>query len=266
MTKLRSAEEVSRIRDSAVLVADTLEHLRGRIRPGVTTAELDKSADTFIRDHGGVPSFLGYLGYPAHICVSVNEEVVHGIPGSRMLEDGDIVGLDVGVVMNGYHGDAAITAPVGQVSEDVLRLLKVTEESLLCGIDNFRPGKRLGDVGHAIQEHAERHGYGVVRSLVGHGIGEKLHEDPQVPNYGKPGTGQKLRAGMVCAIEPMITVGGWEVETLADQWTIVTRDRSLAAHFEHTVALTEDGPEILSVAGGRAGASTGAPDNGGRQS
>jgi len=265
MTKLRSAEEVARIRESAVLVADTLEYLRGRLHPGMTTAELDRDADEFIRDNGGTPSFLGYLGYPAHICVSVNEEVVHGIPGSRRLEDGDIVGIDVGVVMNGYHGDAALTAAVGEVPEHVSRLLAVTEESLLRGIEQFRPDNRLGDVGHAIQEHAERHGYGVVRSLVGHGIGEKLHEDPQVPNYGKPGTGQKLRAGMVCAIEPMITLGGWEVETLADQWTIVTRDRSLAAHFEHTVALTEDGPEILSVASGRAKAATGAPENGGRQ-
>lgn len=266
MTKLRSAEEVARIRESAVLVADTLDYLRGSLRPGMTTGELDGKANTFIRDHGGTPSFLGYLGYPAHICVSVNEEVVHGIPGSREVKDGDIVGMDVGVVMNGYHGDAAITVAVGEVPEHIERLLAVTEESLLRGIDRFRPDNRLGDVGHAIQEHAERHGYGVVRSLVGHGIGEKLHEDPQVPNYGEPGTGQKLRAGMVCAIEPMITLGGWEVETLPDQWTIVTRDRSLSAHFEHTVALTEDGPEILSVASGRAGAAAGAPDHGGRQS
>jgi len=247
MVKLRSAEEVQKIRASAVLVADTIAHLRGLTKPGITTAELDQKADTFIRDHGGRPCFLGYMGYPASICISVNDEVVHGIPGSRVIRDGDIVGLDVGVVMNGYNGDAAITLAVGDVPESVRKLLQVTEDALLAGIDAFQPGNRLGDVGYAIQSLAESHGYGVVRSLVGHGIGEKLHEDPQVPNFGKPGTGQKLRAGMVCAIEPMITMGGWEVETMADQWTIVTKDRSLAAHFEHTVALWDDGPEILSV-------------------
>jgi methionyl aminopeptidase len=247
MVKLRSAEEVQKIRASAVLVAETIAQLRQWTKPGVTTAELDRKADEFIRAGGGRPCFLGYMGYPASICISVNEEVVHGIPGSRVIRDGDIVGVDVGVVMDGYNGDAAVTFAVGEVPEPVRRLLKVTEESLLAGIDAFQPGNRLGDVGYAIQSLAEGHGYGVVRSLVGHGIGEKLHEDPQVPNYGKPGSGQKLRPGMVCAIEPMITMGGWEVETLADQWTIVTKDRSLAAHFEHTVALWEDGPEILSV-------------------
>jgi methionyl aminopeptidase len=204
-------------------------------------------AEAFIRDNGGEPSFLGYLGYPATVCISVNEEVVHGIPGGRVIRDGDIVGIDAGVVMNGYHGDAAITFAVGEVSEDVARLLAVTEECLMRGIQAFREGNHIGDVGHAIQAHAETFGYGVVRTLVGHGIGEKLHEDPQVPNYGQPGEGPRIRPGLVCAIEPMITMGGWEVETLADQWTIVTKDRSLAAHYEHTVALTESGPEILSV-------------------
>ena len=257
MVKLRSAEEVDKIRASAVLVAETIADLRQWTQPGMTTADLDRRADTFIRDRGGRPCFLGYMGYPASICISVNEEVVHGIPGSRVIRDGDIVGVDVGVVMHGYNGDAAVTFAVGDVPEPVRRLLQVTEESLLAGIEAFQPGNRLGDVGFAIQSRAESHGYGVVRSLVGHGIGEKLHEDPQVPNFGKPGTGQKLRPGMVCAIEPMITMGGWEVETLADQWTIVTKDRSLAAHFEHTVALWEDGPEILSVTGAALGA--GAP-------
>jgi len=256
MVKLRSAEEVQKIRASAVLVAETIAQLRQWARPGMTTAELDQKADEFIRANGGRPCFLGYMGYPASICISVNEEVVHGIPGSRVIKDGDIVGVDVGVVMDGYNGDAAVTFAVGEVPEPVRRLLQVTEDCLMAGIEAFQPGNRLGDVGYAIQSLAERHGYGVVRSLVGHGIGEKLHEDPQVPNFGKPGTGQKLRPGMVCAIEPMITMGGWEVETLADQWTIVTKDSSLAAHFEHTVALLEDGPEILSVAGAAVGADT----------
>jgi methionyl aminopeptidase len=248
MVKLRSTEEIGKIRESAELVADTLKLLESCARPGVTTRELDKKAEHFIRDHGGEPCFLGYLGYPASVCISVNDEVVHGIPGDRVVQDGDIVGIDCGVVMDGYHGDAAVTLAVGEVTEEVRRLLRVAEECLCRGIEAFQPGNRIGDVGHAIQSHAESHGYGVVRTLVGHGIGEKLHEDPQVPNYGKPGTGPKLRPGLVCAIEPMITLGGWEVDTMPDQWTIVTRDRSLAAHVEHTVALTEEGPEILSVA------------------
>lgn len=247
MVKLRSSEEIQKIRTSAGIVAETLQLLKSRAKPGVTTAELDQAAESFIRDRGGVPCFLGYLGYPASVCISVNEEVVHGIPGDRVIKDGDIVGIDVGVLKEGYHGDAAITFPVGDIPDDLKKLLEVTEECLLRGIEAFQPDNRLGDVGHAVQSHAESHGYGVVRTLVGHGIGEKLHEDPQVPNYGKPGTGSKLRAGLVCAIEPMITLGGWEVETLSDQWTIVTRDRSLSAHFEHTVALTENGPEILSL-------------------
>ncbi len=247
MVKLRSSEEIQKIRTSAGIVAGTLELLRNRTQPGMTTGELDRIAETYIRDQGGEPCFLGYLGYPASVCISVNEEVVHGIPGDRVIQDGDIVGIDVGVVKDRYHGDAAITFPVGDVPGDIKKLLEITEECLHKGIAAFKPDNRLGDVGHAIQSHAESHGYGVVRTLVGHGIGEKLHEDPQVPNYGKPGTGSKLRPGLVCAIEPMITLGGWEVDTLSDQWTIVTRDRSLSAHFEHTVALTEDGPEILSV-------------------
>ena len=248
MVKLRSSDEIEKIRESAGLVAETLELLRNDTRPGITTAELDTKAETFIRDNGGEPSFLGYLGYPATICISVNEEVVHGIPGSRVIKDGDIVGIDAGVVKDRYHGDAAVTFAVGEIPEAVRQLLRVTEECLYKGIEAFQPNNRLGDVGYAIQSHAESHGYGVVRTLVGHGIGEKLHEDPQVPNYGKPGTGSKLRAGMVCAIEPMLTMGGWEVDTLPDRWTIVTRDKSLAAHFEHTVALNEDGPRILSQA------------------
>ena len=251
MVKLRSREEIEKIRVSAAIVAGTLDLVRDLVRPGVTTHALDAKAEEYIRDNGGEPSFLGYHGYPAATCISINEEVVHGIPGDRVVRDGDIVGVDVGVVKNGYHGDAAATFEVGEIPEPVRRLLRVTQECLDQAIGAFRDGNRLGDVGHAVQSHAERHGYGVVRALVGHGIGEKMHEDPQVPNYGKPGVGLKLKPGLVLAIEPMITMGGWEVETLADQWTIVTRDGSMAAHFEHTVVLTEDGPEVLSVADGK---------------
>jgi methionyl aminopeptidase len=247
MVKLRSAEEIDRIRESARIVAGTLRLLKGLCAPGVTTAELDKKGEEFIRDHGGEPSFLGYHGYPASTCISVNEEVVHGIPGSRVVREGDIVGIDVGVYKNRYHGDAALSFAVGDVPPETEQLLQVTEESLHRGIQAFRVGNRLGDVGNAVEAHAGEYGYGVVRSLVGHGIGEAMHEDPQVPNYGNPGTGLKLRAGMVCAIEPMLTLGTWDVKTLSDGWTVVTRDSSLAAHFEHTVALTEAGPEILSV-------------------
>ena len=247
MVKLRSTEEIDRIRESARIVAETLRLLEDMAEPGVTTGEMNRAADTYIRDHGGEPSFLGYYGYPASTCISINEEVVHGIPGDRVIQDGDVVGVDIGVLKNGFHGDAALSFAVGNAPEEARKLLRVTEECLRLAIEAFREGNRLGDVGHAVQSHAERNGYGVVRSLVGHGIGEKMHEDPQVPNYGQAGTGIKLKPGLVCAIEPMITMGGWEVETLPDQWTIVTKDGSLAAHFEHTVALTENGPEILSI-------------------
>lgn len=254
MAKLRTAEEIAKMRESSRIVAGTLQLLQDLAQPGMETAELDKKAEEFIRDNGGEPSFLGYHGYPASTCISINEEVVHGIPGRRTIREGDIVGVDVGVVKNGYHGDAAVSFPVGAVTEDAARLLQVTRESLYRGIEAFRVGNRLGDVGHAIQSHAEKHKLGVVRALVGHGIGEQMHEEPQVPNYGKAGTGLPLRAGMVVAIEPMLTLGGWEVKTLSDRWTIVTRDGSLSAHFEHTVALTESGPEILTQVNGRPGA------------
>jgi len=247
MVKLRNPEEIQKIRESSRIVAGTLRYLRGLSRPGVTTAQLDKKGDEFIRDHGGEPSFLGYHGYPASTCISVNEEVVHGIPGPRVIHEGDLVGIDVGVVKNGYHGDAALSFAVGDVAQEAQRLLEVTEQSLHRAIAEFRVGNHIGDLGHAVEALAGKHGYGVVKTLVGHGIGEQMHEDPQVPNYGDAGTGLKLRPGMVFAIEPMLTLGGAEVKTLSDKWTIVTRDGSLAAHFEHTVALTESGPEILSV-------------------
>ena len=247
MAKLRTTEEIARIRESSRVVAGVHDLLRGLAVPGVTTGDLDRKAEEFIRDNGGEPSFLGYHGFPASTCISVNDEVVHGIPGDRELIEGDLVGVDVGVVKNGYHGDAAFSVCVGNSTPEIEKLLRVTEESLYKGIAAFQVGNRLGDIGHAIQSHAETHGFGVVRTLVGHGIGQEMHEDPQVPNYGKPGTGLKLQAGMVFALEPMLTAGGHDVKTLSDKWTIVTKDGSLSAHFEHTVALTAAGPQILSV-------------------
>jgi len=217
------------------------------VQPGMTTGELDRLAEEFIRAHGGRPAFKGYRGFPASICPAVNDEVVHGIPGDRRLKEGDIVGLDVGVEMNGYYGDAAVTVPVGKASKEALRLLEVTREALMAGVARAKAGNRVGDISHAIQSHVEKHGYSVVRSLVGHGIGREMHEEPQVPNYGPEGRGPRLMAGQVIAIEPMVNVGGADVVTQPDGWTVVTKDGSLSAHFEHTVAVGGDGPEILSA-------------------
>lgn len=249
MVYLRKPDEIEAIRASARLVGQTLEMLKREVKPGTTTGELDRKAEAFIREHGGRPAFKGYRGFPATICPAVNEEVVHGIPGDRVLREGDIVGLDVGVEMNGYYGDAAITVPVGRVSGEAENLLRVTREALLKGIEQARAGNRIGDISHAIQSHAERHGYSVVRALVGHGIGREMHEEPQVPNYGPPERGPRLMAGQVLAIEPMVNLGGYDVVTQPDGWTVVTKDGSLSAHFEHTVAIGSDGPEILSDAG-----------------
>jgi methionyl aminopeptidase len=231
-------------------VARTLDMLGREIRPGVTTAALDRLAETFIRDHGGRPAFKGYRGFPATICPSVNEEVVHAIPGPRRLSDGDMIGVDVGVEMNGYYGDSARTFAVGEVSAEAKRLMQVTREALLEGVARARGGNRVGDISHAIQTHVEHHGFSIVRALVGHGIGREMHEEPQVPNYGPPDRGPRLMIGQVLAIEPMVNVGGPEVVTQPDGWTVVTKDGSLSAHFEHTVALGPNGPEILSVADG----------------
>jgi methionyl aminopeptidase len=235
------------MRASGKVVAEVLQALESQIRPGVATAELDRLAESIIRAHEGArPAFKGYGGFPASICASVNEEVVHGIPSkSRTLEAGDIVGIDVGVLLNGYHADAARTFAVGPVTEQTRRLLSVTKSALEAGIDAARPGARLGDVSAAIQGVAESAGFSIVRDLVGHGIGQHLHEDPQVPNFGVEGRGLELEPGLVIAIEPMVNVGGSEVRTLEDAWTIVTIDGSLSAHFEHTVAITENGPDIL---------------------
>jgi methionyl aminopeptidase len=243
---LRTPKEIQLIGESARIVAGCLQHLKGLVEPGVTTRQLDEAARKFIEGHGGRCAFKGYRGYPAHICASVNEEVVHGIPSERVLEEGDTVSLDVGVQKDGYFGDAALTVVVGQAAPESERLLQVTEEALYKGLEQARPGNRLGDIGHAVQSHVEGAGFSVVRSLVGHGIGRQMHEEPQVPNYGQPGKGMKLQAGMVLAIEPMVNAGAPDTETLADQWTVVTRDSSRSAHFEHTVAVTADGPVILS--------------------
>lgn len=246
MIRLKSPAEIEKMRASARLVARTLDYLGEQVKPGVSTLELDRLALEFIRKNGGTPSFLGYRGYRHTICASVNEEVVHGIPGKKTLRGGDIISVDVGVLMDGFHGDSARTFAVGTVTEEAARLLKVTEESLGKGIEQVRAGKRLGDISAAIQEHVENLGFSVVRSLVGHGIGRDLHEDPQIPNFGRPGVGILLKPGMVFAIEPMVNAGGYEVETLGDGWTVVSADGSLAAHFEHTVAVTDNGPDILS--------------------
>jgi methionyl aminopeptidase len=250
MVYLRERREIEAIRVAAQLVARTLDMLGREIRPGVTTAALDRLAETFIRDHGGRPAFKGYRGFPATICPSVNEEVVHAIPGPRRLDDGDMIGVDVGVEMNGYYGDSARTFAVGEASAEVRRLMQVTHEALLEGVARARGGNRVGDISHAIQTHVEHHGFSIVRSLVGHGIGREMHEEPQVPNFGLPDRGPRLMIGQVLAIEPMVNAGGPEVVTQPDGWTVVTKDGSLSAHFEHTVALGPNGPEILSVAEG----------------
>ncbi len=247
MIILKSKREIDIMREANQIVADTHMLLSEKLKPGMTTAELDKIADEYIRSRGAVPSFKGYQGFPASICISINEEVVHGIPANhRILEDGDIVSVDIGTFFEGFNGDAAWTYPVGEVSEVAKKLLDVTEKSLLIGIEKALIGNRLFDISHAVQEYVETNGFSVVRDYVGHGIGRKMHEDPQIPNFGPAGKGPKLKNGMTLAIEPMVNVGGFEVETLDDSWTVVTEDRTLSAHFEHTIAITNHGVEILS--------------------
>jgi methionyl aminopeptidase len=225
-----------------------LTALASKVAPGVSTAELDELAEDLIADAGATAAFKGYHGYPATICASINDEVIHGIPsGRRLLQEGDIVSIDVGVSVGGYFGDSAITVPVGAVSEEAARLLRVTEESLWKAIDRARSGARVSDIGHAVQRHVEAHGFSVVREFVGHGIGQRMHEEPQIPNYGEPGRGPRLAEGMVLAIEPMVNAGKPAVKVLSDGWTAVTRDNSLSAHFEHTVAVTAGEPWILTA-------------------
>lgn len=245
----KSEAELSVMRRSSQIVATILSELRKMVRPGVKTKELDAYAEMRARELGALPAFKGYHGYPASLCVSINEEVVHGIPSERELKEGDIVSLDFGVVYEGFYGDAAVTLPVGEVTETARKLIEVAESSFFRGLEQMREGNRLSDISAAIQAEVERHGFSVIRAFVGHGIGRALHEEPQVPNFGLPGHGPRLKKGMTLAIEPMIAAGSWEVEVLSDGWTAVTRDRSLSAHYEHTVALTERGVEILSLNG-----------------
>ena len=236
------------MRAANAIVAEVLAELASHAQPGVTTAELDRVAEERVREAGAVPAFKGYRGYPATLCASVNEEVVHGIPSpKRWLNEGDIVSLDMGVLVDGFYGDSAVTVGVGRISDDASTLLRITEEALYEGIGAARVGGRLSDIGHAIQRWVERHGLSVVREFVGHGIGTKLHEEPQIPNYGQPGRGPRLAEGMVLAIEPMVNLGRAGVKVLPDGWTAVTRDGSLSAHFEHTIAITADGPTILTA-------------------
>jgi methionyl aminopeptidase len=248
MIVCRSAAELERMRDAGRLVGEVLTELRAHVAPGVTTADLDALAEKRIAQAGATPAFKGYHGYPATICASINDEVIHGIPsGRRVLNEGDILSIDVGASLAGYFGDSAITVPVGQIAESTATLLRVTEESLYKAIECARPGGRVSDIGHAVQQHVEAFGFSVVREFVGHGIGQKMHEEPQVPNYGEPGRGPRLTEGMVLAIEPMVNAGKAAVKVLADGWTAVTRDGSPSAHFEHTVAVTADGPWILTA-------------------
>jgi methionyl aminopeptidase len=247
----RSAAEIERLRRANQFVAEVLAELAAAVAPGVTTADLDLLAERLVRAGGAEPAFKGYRGYPATLCASVNDEVVHGIPSrTRVLRQGDIISLDVGAKLGGYYGDCAVTVPIGDVSERAQTLLNVTREALDRAIAQVRVGGRLSDLGHAVQQWVEANGFAVVREFVGHGIGEKLHEEPQIPNYGQPGRGPKLAEGMVLAIEPMVAMGRPETRVLADGWTAVTRDGSLAAHFEHTVAVTANGPLVLTAPNG----------------
>jgi methionyl aminopeptidase len=243
---LKSPQEIEKMRRSNLIVAEVLEEIRTAAKPGVTTRELDELAEVLLAKRKARSAFKGYHGYPATLCTSVNEEVVHGIPSERILQEGDILSLDFGVICEDYYGDAAITLPIGRISEEAEQLLRVAEEALYLAIDRARPENRLLDISAAIQRHVESHRFSVVRDFVGHGIGKHLHEKPQIPNFGDPGRGVRLTPGMTLAIEPMINAGGYEVEILGDGWTAVTRDKSLSAHFEHSVAVTENGPYILS--------------------
>ena len=243
----KAPREIDIMRKAGQIVARTHKELQAHIRPGITTGQLDAIAERYIRSQGATPSFKGYNGFTGSICASVNEELVHGIPGDRVLHDGDIISIDIGAEYNGYHGDSAWTYPVGTISEETKRLLDVTEESLYKGLERAKAGVHLTDISHAIQSHVEAANFSVVREYVGHGVGQNLHEDPQIPHYGPPGKGPRLKTGMTLAIEPMVNVGKRYVRTLSDNWTVVTVDGSMCAHFEHTIAITDDGYEILTV-------------------
>jgi len=247
MINYKTQEEVAIMKEGADILGRAHGEVAKRVQPGVKTKELDRIAEEFIRDHGGVPSFKNHNGFPATLCISVNENVVHGFPGEYELREGDIISVDCGVYYKEFHTDSAYTYPVGKVSDDVMELLKVTKESLYKGIENATAGNRIGDIAHAIQAHIEPHGFGIVRELVGHGVGRQLHESPEVPNYGKRGRGPKLKEGLVIAIEPMVNLGTRSVVQEADGWTIRTSDRKPSAHFEHTVAIFKEGTEVVTT-------------------
>ena len=247
MIELKTQREIEIVRNNGKILAKTLKLLEERIHPGIKTIELDQLAEDFIKKQGAKPAFKGYRGFPNSICVSIDDEVVHGIPGDKIIQEGQIVSVDVGVFKDGYYADAAYTYPVGEVSKEAQKLIQVTQQALKSAIEFMREGRYLSDISYAIQSFVEKNGFSVVRDLVGHGIGKRMHEDPQIPNFGNPGQGVTLKRGMVLAIEPMVNVGSYEIYTKEDQWTIVTRDGSLSAHFEHTVAVTENGARVLTV-------------------
>lgn len=243
----KTEAEIEAMRKSCQIVAKILAELRSLVKPGVCTRDLNEHAEKRAREMGAIPAFKGYRGYPASLCTSVNEEIIHGIPSSRALREGDIIGLDFGVLYEGFYGDAAVTCPVGQISPKTQALVQAAEMAFFKGIEQLKPGNRISDISHAIQSYVENQGFSVIRSFVGHGIGHSLHEEPQVPNFGPPGRGPKIKTGLTLAIEPMISTGDWREEILEDGWTAVTKDRGLSSHFEHTVALTDKGVEILSL-------------------
>ncbi|ADY54779.1 methionine aminopeptidase, type I [Syntrophobotulus glycolicus DSM 8271] len=245
MIEIKTKDQIALMRKAGRIVAETLEIMREHVHPGMTTGELDRIAEDYIRKQDAIPAFKGYNGFPATLCTSLNDEVVHGIPGLRALQSGDIISIDCGAAIQGYYGDAAVTLPVGEIEPRLANLLKITEESLKLGITQAIIGNRLFDISHAVQTFVESNGMSVVRDYVGHGIGRKMHEEPQLPNFGRPGRGPRLEVGMALAIEPMVNLGAYQVKTLDNGWTVVTKDRQASAHFEHTVAITENGPEIL---------------------
>ena len=245
--RLKKPEEIDKMRRSGKILGECLAYCASEVRAGITTDDIDKMANTFIRDHGCIPGFIGYQGFPKSICISVNDEVVHGIPGDRVIQDGDLVSLDCGLILDGWWADSGLSVACGEATPEVQQLIDVTREALDRGIAAAKPGGYIGDIGHAVQTYVESFGYGVVRDYVGHGIGRNMHEAPQVPNYGEPGTGNQLKPGYVLAIEPMVNMGSAKVHTLSDEWTVATVDGKWSCYFEHTVAITESGPEVLTV-------------------
>lgn len=246
MIYIKSEQEIEKMRRANIAVMEILLKLKEMVRPGQNIKRLEEKSEELTRKKGGIPAFKGYNGYPYSLCVSVNEVIIHGIPDNRILSEGDIVGIDYGILLDGFYGDAAITVPSGKISKEASKLIKITREALYEGIQKATPGRRIGDISYAIQSYVEKNGFSVIREFTGHGIGKELHEEPSIPNYGTPGTGIVIEKGMTFAIEPMVSIGSYEVKVLSDGWTALTKDRSLSAHFEHTIAVTDKGPEILS--------------------